>query len=447
MQWKPQPAAATWVRHYVSQVVDQLPGLRSWAERLVSETGTRLIDWLDCLVVPAGDSAFDDLGFYGFTPGPDGCWRHPEAILPTVVPDAVAPNWTLGCAGLAIRVESLQRFLSVHQGTPQSLTSAACPPGLSMAVLERQRPWCWWAVERHGATGYDPSSIVDPSAAAWRDAETVLAGRLRNVDNLDEGFHDAQWRIRQAIHLIGQDRTADLFFALERAYWQSRNRAAQVQKARQDRLGLGWANHDHHTFRNSRAAFRQFLSTLELLGMECRERFYAGADAGWGAQVLEHPACQVVVFADVDLAADELTADFLHQPLPERATVGTVGLWCALHGESFLQAGMHHLECQFDFAHARKQLEAAQIRCLPPFTDLPYLKQAFTEPEPWPVAESRLRAAQTAGWISAELADRMRQQGAWGSHLEILQRDDGFKGFNQVGISDIIRRTDMRMQS
>jgi hypothetical protein len=31
-----------------------------------------------------------------------------------------------------------------------------------------------------------------------------------------------------------------------------------------------------------------------------------------------------------------------------------------------------------------------------------------------------------------------------GSHLEILERNDGYKGFNQTGVSDIIARTDPR---
>ena len=37
-----------------------------------------------------------------------------------------------------------------------------------------------------------------------------------------------------------------------------------------------------------------------------------------------------------------------------------------------------------------------------------------------------------------------RQQGALGSHLEILQRDEGYKGFNQTGINEIIKSTDPR---
>ena len=46
--------------------------------------------------------------------------------------------------------------------------------------------------------------------------------------------------------------------------------------------------------------------------------------------------------------------------------------------------------------------------------------------------------------ITAEQAERFRREGAVGSHLEVLQRDDGYKGFNQTGISEIIRRTDPR---
>ena len=127
------------------------------------------------------------------------------------------------------------------------------------------------------------------------------------------------------------------------------------------------------------------------LPLEKRERFYAGKQAGWGAQVLEQPNAGVVIFADVDLSPDELLIDFAHEPLPEREQLGTVGLWCALHGESFLEAGMHHLECQFDFEALRRQLEAeAGVRTMKPFTDFPYLRQAFTEGERWPVREERI---------------------------------------------------------
>jgi hypothetical protein len=137
--------------------------------------------------------------------------------------------------------------------------------------------------------------------------------------------------------------------------------------------------------------------------------------------------------------------DFSHNPLPERKELGTVGLWCALHGESFLQAGMHHLEGQFDFDALKAQMEAeANIKVMKPFTDFPYLRQAFTEGERWSVDPARIERLVTNGQLTADQAQKFRDQGAIGSHLENLERNEGFKGFNQKGVSEIISRVDPR---
>ena len=48
--------------------------------------------------------------------------------------------------------------------------------------------------------------------------------------------------------------------------------------------------------------------------------------------------------------------------------------------------------------------------------------------------------------LDREKADRFLAGGALGSHLELIQRGEGFKGFNQQTISDIISRTDPRRQ-
>jgi hypothetical protein len=125
--------------------------------------------------------------------------------------------------------------------------------------------------------------------------------------------------------------------------------------------------------------------------------------------------------------------------------LGTVGLWCALHGEAFLQAGMHHLEAQFAFDALRDQLAASEgIGMTKPFTDFPHLRQAFTEGERWPVAEHRIAKLLDQHLITPEQAAQFRAQGAIGSHLENLERNDGFKGFNQTGVSQIIAATDPR---
>ena len=62
----------------------------------------------------------------------------------------------------------------------------------------------------------------------------------------------------------------------------------------------------------------------------------------------------------------------------------------------------------------------------------------------WPVDPRRIERLLPHGRITAEQADRFRRDGALGSHLEILERNDGYKGFNQTGISEIITRTDPR---
>jgi hypothetical protein len=105
---------------------------------------------------------------------------------------------------------------------------------------------------------------------------------------------------------------------------------------------------------------------------------------------------------------------------------------------------MHHLEAQFDFDAAREQLAAAGVATMAPFTDFTFLRQAFTQGETWAVAPRRIERLLSQGRITKDQAERFRREGAVGSHLEILERNEGYKGFNQTGVSEIITRTDPR---
>ncbi|HWF18646.1 MAG TPA: hypothetical protein VG754_05235, partial [Verrucomicrobiae bacterium] len=180
------------------------------------------------------------------------------------------------------------------------------------------------------------------------------------------------------------------------------------------------------------------------LGFEKRERYYAGAEAGWGAQISEQAMVGIVVFADVDLMPDETQIDFSVKRLPTAPKLGTVGLWVGLHGESFLGAGMHHLEARFDYLLLRDQLKEQGVNTMNPFSNFEFLRQAFTEGERWQVSRVRAEKLLSAGLITQEQFEKFMKEGAIGSHLENLQRHGGFKGFNQKSVSVVIAATDPR---
>ena len=446
--WKPQPEPARLVHRLLNECLEHCPFAARLSHRMLEETGTRLLDWIDHFGLPVNDPAVAQLETVGYSKDDpihgDTVWMHKAGLFPRVRQLQTASR------RLAVKVDSVADFLFAHSLTDVCIDGEPFSP-LRTACVSRGNGVEFLVVERHGSLDFTPSSLI-PSpvksgtsfpVAILHHFEKLLL-RRRHFENDAEGFVLANHLIDAAIADLGRDRACDLFFTAERLYWQRRNRAGRIQYERQASLGLGWANHDHHTYRSSRESFVSLIAFLEKLGFQCRERFYAGREAGWGAQVIEHPVTGVTIFADVDMSPEEVTEDFSHQPMVPRAELGTVGLWCALHGEAFLQAGLHHLECQFDFAATRDQLKLVGIDTMQPFTDFSYLRQAFTRGERWSVDPDRVERLRSAGRITDEQATKFLTQGALGSHLEILQRDDGYKGFNQHGISEIISATDPR---
>ena len=442
--WSPQPVATQMVDVLLEDLVGRAPWLKSFRERLRAETGTRLLDWVDHLAIPReldweGESIESRLAAAGFLPIEQSdrtLWRHAGALLPGI-------ELTKDVFRVALKVDDVANFFVAHRLPPPETQSPvwAFRRQARLATVSQIEVW---VVQRLGDDLWYEPPCSPSDVAAWCDWNDRVLLRDRGGEDWRHGFAVANDLIGEGVSLFGVDATCAAFFRAERAYWQARNRAGQLQKLRQDRLGLGWANHDHHTYRSSRVCFRDLVDSLTRLGFQRRERFYAGRDAGWGAQVLEQPKAGITVFADVDLSPAEVQGDFSSTGLEPANQLGTVGLWCALHGEAFLDAGMHHLECQFNFDAARSQLAELGVDSMPPFTNFDYLRQCFTAGERWAVEPSRLARLVAAGQLTAEQAERFRLEGVMGSHLEILERNDGFKGFNQTGISDIIQRTDPR---
>jgi hypothetical protein len=416
---------------------------RTLATRLRDETGTLILDWTDYLLLPASDEA--GLRATGYTDdpladAPEGqkqLW-HPEAMLPRVLIARTNAKYPLA---LGLRVEHVADFAGVH-GITNEIEGAPLSRFRRMVVTD-EKGGRLDAIERRAYRGYMPAK---PDLKAYWEARELWQTRRRVWDDDVAGMKHGLERIERMVGLVGQDLACHLVFEEERRFWQKRNRAGTEQKRRQDSLGLGWANHDHHTFRSSRECFVYLIKAWELLGFHRRERYYAGEEAGWGAQVVEQPIEGIIIFNDVDLNPDEVEVDFSRKELPSQPTLGTIGLWCGLHGESFLEAGMHHLECRFDFALLRDQLAAEGVNTMKPFSDFPFLKQAFTEGERWGVRRARAEKLLQEGSITDDHFAEFTKNGAIGSHLENLQRKGGFKGFNQHAVSVIIAETDPRKQ-
>ena len=449
------PARFDWPLAYEAEqllrgFIDAFLARNSFARRLAGrmrdETGTEFYEWVDHLVLSSEHAAeLDAVGLVldkVHAPFSTVVLHHPKAMMPRVVlrlgSDSVGVPTVV-----ALRPESAADFLSRHD--------VAAPiqgdfgSRFRRALVAEEQGTRLEVVERLGWRGLVPEAPKEGFTAAVVKARELWHMRKRDFPDETEGVKHAFAVLDQVLALVPRDVACELFFAEERVFWEFRNRAGRVQKRRQDSLGLGWGNHDHHTFRCSRRLFPDLIEFLSRLGLEKRERYYAGEEAGWGAQIMEAPAVGIVVFADVDLQPGEIDIDFAKQRLPDLPALRTVGLWCALHGDSFLQAGMHHLEARFDFARLRDQLAAEGVVTMKPFSDFAFLKQAFTEGERWPVRPERVAGLLQSGLITPEQADGFIRDGALGSHLENLQRKGGFKGFNQKAVSAIIAATDPRL--
>ena len=439
--WQREPQAELLLQEVIQQALSRNSFLRKLQDKLSSQCNTRLFDWIDHIEMAASDELEKKIKAAGFVAVEDHFFHHPGAQLPSIV---IKPQGASGYA-VAISVDSIAYFQMVHglccliEGTPLS--------GYRRSIVSREGDVEVMVIERRGSRSREPLiTSPDTLATIYRLYEKWQL-RPRHADTLDEEIA----HIRQAIVIaeemvacVGTGMAAHIVLDVERAFWQSKNYAGQIQKSRQDRVGMGWANHDHHTFRSSRCHFQQIIHLFEILGFTCRERFYAGKEAGWGAQVMEHTIARFVLFIDVDLAEDEVNVDFAHDTLPPRSQLGTIGLWCGLHGESLLAAGMHHLEAQFSFHDLEKALAGLGVQMMAPFSNFSYLKQAFTKAEIWPVSHTRLERLLKNNSITQEQASRFMKEGALGSHLENLQRQEGFKGFNQKNVSAIIHDTDPR---
>lgn len=432
-RWQTHPQAQEFVGSVLRTALQACPAAQAFTTHLTKTAGIRLQDILDHVV-------FDDvrlrlkLEHNGWQEISSGVLRHGNGLFPDFVQGEGLH--------IAFRVESLETFMAVHRGS-------GAAEGPQFGPYRRARAFergatAFWAVERNGHVTYDMPVV---SAATIRTARLCLQAfraRRRQFDSVRQGLAYTEQLVDACVGDLGQHWACDLFLRAEREYWMQRCDAGRFQYSRQCAAGVGWVNIDHHTYDSSREHFAHTIRILEKLGYVCRELFYAGAQAGWGSQILEQPVLRSTIFADIDLAPNELDFDFAHLPLEPLPTFRRAGIWCGMHGESVLEAGLNHVAGMYDQAQLREQLAASGVRMMAPFSNFPELYQELTEGQWWPVDPARVDRLQQAGHLEQDEAEDFRLRGAIGSHLENLERNLGYKGFNQPGIDGVLRIIDPR---
>jgi len=442
--WGLYPQAERLLHIEVERFISKNSFARSFSKKMWDKTSTRFFDWIDHIVVPESrirETALIRLGFSELnveTQKGTRAFKHSGTIFfPVVLTEGREME-------VVIKTENIDHCVIKLNKKAKILGKKYSP--YSKAILSKQGNYILSAAERRGYSGFMvPDNVKDVDK--YNRALKIFAKRERKFVSDEKGMIYIEKlikKVKKVMKKLSKSRTADAFFRNERLYWESRNTAGRIQKKRQNILGLGWGNHDHHTYRSSRENFARLISIFEILGFLCRERFYAGPVAGWGAQIMEHPDCDIVLFADVDITDKERNKDFAHKDLKPTRKLGTVGLWVGLHGESILQAGMHHLEARFDFEKLRNDLPKYGANVMNPFSYFSFLKQAFTEGEKWKVEKKRLNLLLEKGLINKTHYQNFLRNGAIGSHMENLQRSQGFKGFNQDSVTAIIKATDPR---
>ena len=433
--WRELPQAEDVLTAWLDHAVATTQLLATVRQCIYDGAGVRLRDVIEHIAT-ADHATIARFEAAGWRQDGHGAWRNEDGLFPAVV---AGPR-----DGVWLRVESVDAFVATY-GLDAAIDGA--PHGALRRVSSTGTGTTVGAVERNGHAGFDIPMTDAAQIRAARLHYGAFRARRREFDSVAAGLVHTEALVDAAVADIGPHWTCDLWLRAERDNWMRRCAAGRLQKARQDAVGIGYSNIDHHTYDGSRRHFRHTIRILEKLGYELREMLYAGELAGWGSQVLWQPVIRSTIFADVDLSPDELAIDFAHIDLPDLARHRRAGLLSELLGESILEAGLNHVACLYDQKVLRAQLGARGVGMMAPFSNMPHLYQELTLGDWDAVDPTRIDALEAAGHIDAAEAERLRMDGSIVTHLENIERNNGFKGFNRSGIDSVLRKLDPRAYS
>ena len=379
---------------------------------LLAAAGVRLGDIIDLV---GGPFDIEGVTNAGWRREEFGIWRCESACLPNL---SLQEKWAL-----ALRVDRMEMFVDAH-GASEPIDGEAGSPlrrlrvhnGLDLEVV---------VLERNGWRGLHAPPINRRKLRRARLHQQIFRTRRRHFRNVESGLNYLDRLIEIAAADLGPDWACSLFLRAEREYWAANCSIGALQQRRQERAGFGWANIDHYAYCASREFALATTRILRRIGFQPIGSLSEHRHSG--GLVLEQPAlrCFLVLEFDVETSDRELSDPSALASLTWRYDAG---LWSAMHGESILDGGPRYIGARCDLAALRRQLHAEGVTIRANSTSGP-IEWFAADCPPRAVRPARVDELERLGYLSPELAEQYRLEGAFAAHFQGVARAGGYKGF------------------
>lgn len=402
--------AAAFVRGALQQALELVPAARNFQQQLLDTCAVRFSDLVDSIGIRDA-TALPAMGWRRSGPG---VWTHPRLALPDVL-ERDKP-----C--IAFRVEDLEHLLNML-GLETPVEGQAFGPFRRARVFAASDV-SFDAVERNGSNTHEALYLPERRIRRALIHQQLFRTRRREFRSAEKGMAETRRLVSAAVADLGPNWACDLFLRAEREHWMRWCTAGLIQFRRQKRAGIGWSNIDHYTYLASREQAHEAMQMLLELGFQLDTTLNVD---GWASQVVRQPVLGAVVTIDLDLGANE---EFPAQSLPPLLWHGCAGLWVSLHGEGLLEGGLHHVACLLDRSAFPRLAKGDGVSFIPPVSDRHEFFQQMTLADQRAIGPRRIDRLEQHELITGRQAEHFRLHGGLAAHLECVERNDGFSGFD-----------------
>jgi hypothetical protein len=398
-------AAPALTRLLLQRAVSACPQAQQLDRRLRAACSVRLHDMVDHIRRPDA-AAF---AAFGWRSHGDGVWRAPDATLPDIVEDERP--------AIGLRVDSIERFLNAT-GIEADMEGAAHGPYRQARIFRGRAVDCA-VIERRGWRGHAPPLLGERKLRRARLHQQIFRTRRRQFQSEPRAIAHTLRLAEAAATDLGGAWAGALFLRAEREYWAMQCLPALRQQQRQLAAGVGWCTVRRHAYACSREHLAETRRVFEILGHTGAGLAHAHDDGGWGAIVLDASATGIAphTLLCVDLAPHELTLGACAGALSPLTWLGPPGLWCGLHGESLLEAGL----CSASAAYDLGALMSDSAGDLDRLAEDRRAARLTLRGEHKAVDPRRVAVLERARYIQRQQAETHSMLGAIGAQFEVVQ--------------------------